>query len=259
MRDQRSTPNCFGNLSLLFDVEGVDMIDSTDATFETDVIERSKEVPVIVDLWAPWCGPCKTLGPILESVIGEHEGKVEGVKIDIDENPGVAQAFQVQSIPMVIAFKDGQAVDGFMGAQGEPAVQEFISKLLPTDEQSALEALIEAGDEQSLIAALELESDNHDAVVTLAEIYATSERGDEALKLLERIPGTPESRRVAALARTGLAEAPSDEVEAKLAELLTRVKGDEDARQEFVDLLEVMGVDNPATAPWRKKLTNALF
>jgi len=235
------------------------MIDSTDATFETDVIERSKEVPVIVDLWAPWCGPCKTLGPILETVIGGLEGKVVGVKVDIDENPGIAQAFQVQSIPMVVAFKDGAAVDGFMGAQGEPAVREFIEKLLPTEEQSAIEQLIEAGDEASLREALTIEVDNPEAVVALAEICVTSDRADEALALLERIPESPETRRVAALARTGLIEAPSSEVETKLAELLTRVKGDDDARQEFVDLLEVMGADNPATAGWRKKLTNTLF
>jgi len=235
------------------------MIDSTDATFETDVIERSKEVPVIVDLWAPWCGPCKTLGPILETVIDGYEGNVVGVKIDIDENPGVAQAFQVQSIPMVVAFKDGQAVDGFMGAQGEPAVREFISKLLPTEEQSAIEQLIEAGDEASLREALTIEIDNPDAVVALADICVTSDRADEALTLLERIPESSETRRVAALARTGLIEAPSSEVETKLADLITRVKGDDEARQEFVDLLEVMGVDNPATAMWRKKLTNALF
>jgi putative thioredoxin len=235
------------------------MIDSTDATFEADVIERSKEVPVIVDLWAPWCGPCKTLGPILETVIDDLEGKVVGVKVDIDENPGVAQAFEVQSIPMVVAFKDGQAVDGFMGAQGEPAVREFISKLLPTEEQSAIEQLIEAGDEASLREALTVESDNPDAVVALAEICVTSERADEALALLQRIPESAETRRIAALARPGLVEAPSAEVELKLAELLSRVKGDDDARQEFIDLLEVMGVDDPATALWRKKLTNELF
>ncbi len=235
------------------------MIDSTDATFETDVIERSKEVPVIVDLWAPWCGPCKTLGPILDTVIDGHEGKVEGVKINIDENPGVAQAFQVQSIPMVVAFKDGAAVDGFMGAQGEPAVREFISKLLPTEEESAVDALIAAGDEASLVQALELEIDNQEAVVALAEIYATSDRSDEALALLARIPETGEARRVAALARTGLTSAVDVEMDAKLADLLTRVKGDDDARQEFIDLLEVMGAENPATAEWRKKLTSALF
>ena len=89
------------------------MIDVTDQDFEQQVIEKSHEMPVIVDLWAPWCEPCKTLGPLLEQVIDAQAGKVLGVKINVDENPGVSQAFQVQSIPMVVAFKDGQAVDGF--------------------------------------------------------------------------------------------------------------------------------------------------
>jgi len=235
------------------------MIDSTDATFEADVIERSKQVPVIVDLWAPWCGPCKTLGPILDKVIDSHGGKVVGVKVNIDENPGVAQAFQVQSIPMVVAFKDGAAADGFMGAQGEPAVREFIAKLLPTEEDNAIDTLIEAGDEASLREALELEPGHEVAVVALAELLVDADDGDAALELLSRIPENAETRRVAAMARTGLYEAPSAEVETKLAELLTRVKTDDDARQEFIDLLEVMGAENPATPGWRKKLTSALF
>jgi len=109
------------------------MIDVTDADFNEMVAEKSRELPVVVDLWAPWCGPCKTLGPMLEKVIDEQGGKVLGVKINVDENPAVSQAFQVQSIPMVVAFKDGEAVDGFMGAQGEPMLRDFISKLVPSE------------------------------------------------------------------------------------------------------------------------------
>ena len=105
-------------------------------------------------MWAPWCEPCKTLGPLLEKVINAHDGKVLGVKINVDDNPGVSQAFQVQSIPMVVAFKDGQAVDGFMGAQGEPMLEDFVNRLLPTEEQNEIDSLIEAGDELSLRAAL---------------------------------------------------------------------------------------------------------
>ena len=113
---------------------------------------------MIVDLWAPWCGPCKTLGPLLEKVIDSQAGKVIGVKINVDENPGVSQAFQVQSIPMVVAFKDGQAVDGFMGAQGEPMLEDFVSRLLPTEEENQIESLIAAGDEISLRAALKFKA-----------------------------------------------------------------------------------------------------
>ncbi len=126
------------------------MTDVTDATFQTAVLDRSDEVPVVVDLWAPWCGPCTQLGPILEKVIGATDGKVELVKVDIDENPQVSQAFQVQSIPAVYALKDGAVVDSFIGAQGEDAVQAFVDGLLPSETESTIEALLAAGDEASL-------------------------------------------------------------------------------------------------------------
>ena len=235
------------------------MIDVTDQDFEAQVIEKSHELPVIVDLWAPWCEPCKTLGPLLEKVINAHGGKVLGVKINVDDNPGVSQAFQVQSIPMVVAFKDGQAVDGFMGAQGEPMLEDFVNRLLPTEEQNEIDSLIEAGDELSLRAALEIQSDHPEAVLALAELLVADARVDEGLALLERIPESPESRRIAATARTSDSSGESAEVEAELEALLGQVKTDEDARQRFVDLLEVMGAENPQTLEWLKKLSTALF
>ena len=106
-------------------------IDVTDATFQTEVARQVEQVPVVVDLWAPWCGPCKTLGPILEKVIDETNGKVVLVKVNVDENPGLHQAFKVQSIPAVYAMKDGAVVDGFMGAYPEHVVKEFVDSLLP--------------------------------------------------------------------------------------------------------------------------------
>ena len=146
------------------------MVDVTDATFEAQVVERSRQVPVVVDLWAEWCGPCKQLGPILEKVIGETAGAVELAKVDVDANPAVAQAFKVQSIPAVYAMVDGQIVDGFMGAQPEAQVREFVDKLRPSEEQSKIDQLLEKGDEASLRAALELESDHPGAVTALAEL-----------------------------------------------------------------------------------------
>lgn len=108
-------------------------LDATDATFQTAVLDRSAHVPVVVDLWAPWCGPCRTLGPIIEKVVDGTAGQVELIKVNIDENPGIAQAFGVQSIPLVVALVDGQPVDGFLGAQPEHMVQEFIDRLLSGD------------------------------------------------------------------------------------------------------------------------------
>lgn len=231
--------------------------DVTDATFQSDVIERSAAVAVLVDLWAPWCGPCQTLTPILEKVVAETGGAVELVKVDIDQNPGIAQAFRVQSIPMVVAFQDGQPADAFMGAQGEHEVRAFVQRLLPTDEERRVAALIAAGDEQSLRQALDAEPGNEDAIVALAELLVEAGQSDEALALLERIPETDRTRVVAAKARLGVA--PDDDHDATLTELLDRVKTDDDARQQFVDILEVMGPDDPRTATYRRQLTARLF
>lgn len=233
------------------------MVAVTDRTFEQDVIERSKTVPVVVDLWAEWCGPCRTLGPILEKVIGETGGSVELAKVDVDANPQISQAFQVQSIPAVYALKDGQIVDGFVGAQPEAAVREFVAKLGGAAEPTEVERLLAAGDEVSLQQVLELEPDNPEAVVAMAELLVIDGRADEALQLLTRIPESSETRRVAALARIGVPD--TDDLDGRLEALLAKVKDDDDARQEFVDLLELLGPDDPRTASWRKRLTAQLF
>lgn len=235
-------------------------VDVTDASFETDVVARSREVPVVVDLWAPWCGPCRTLGPIIERVVADTGGSVVLAKVNVDENPQISQAFHVQGIPAVYALKDGKVVDGFVGAEGEAAVKTFVSALLPTEAESEVAALLEAGDEASLRQVLDLEPGHAGAVVALAELLVgqgTEESRDEALALLERIPESAETRRVAASARTGN-EVGAD-VEAKLNDLLGRVKEDDEARQEFLDLLELLGPDDPRTATYRKALTSRLF
>ena len=232
-------------------------MDVTDSTFESDVIERSAAVPVVVDLWAEWCGPCKTLGPILEKVIAETDGQVELAKVDVDNNPQVANAFRVQSIPAVYALKDRKVVDSFIGALPEAQVREFVSRLAPA--ASEADQLAARGDEASLRRALELEPDHPAAVVGLAELLVERGSNDEALELLKRIPENAESRRVAAMARLGGSSPAGDEVTERLDSLLDRVKGDEDARQEFVDLLETMGPDDPRTAQYRKQLTARLF
>jgi putative thioredoxin len=234
------------------------MIDVTDASFERDVLQRSVQVPVVVDLWAEWCGPCKTLGPVLERVVAETKGAVELAKVDVDTNPGVAAAFQVQSIPAVFALRDQQVVDSFIGAVPEAAVREFVARLAPPPSEA--DRLAARGDEASLRQALELEPAHPAAVVALAELLV--ERGEtaEALELLSRVPETGEARRVAALARVGNGSPDgADDVEARLSGLLERVRDDAAARQEFVDLLEVLGPDDPRTPRYRKALTSRLF
>jgi putative thioredoxin len=232
-------------------------IDVTDETFETEVIERSKQVPVVVDLWAPWCGPCRTLGPILEKVTGETGGQVVMVKVNVDENPQISQAFGVQSIPLVVALRDGQPVDGFLGAQPEQTVREFVNGLLPSETAQTVAALLAQGDENSLLQALDLDPGNEDVVVKLAELWAQQGRTEDALALLARVPETPEVRRVAALARVG--SEPTDDYDQRLVDLLPMVKTDDEARQAYVDLLELMGPEDPRTGGYRKKLTAALF
>ncbi len=249
------------------------MADVTDATFQTAVIERSHQVPIVVDLWAPWCGPCRSLGPILKKVIGATNGRVELVKVNVDENPAVSQAFRVQSIPVVFALHGGSVVDAFVGAQGEAAVTEFVDKLLAlaVDGVDAAEAetvvdeidtLVAAGDEPGLRAFLETEPGNEKAIVALASMLIDQGDSDGALEWLAKVPEHAEARRLAALARTGVSADGADGGEAIAGELdvlLGRVKTDDDARQRFVDLLEVLGPEDPRTTQYRRRLTSALY
>ena len=233
-------------------------MDVVDATFEAEVMARSEQVPVVVDLWAPWCGPCKSLGPILERVIAGSEGRVVLAKVNIDENPGVAQAFGVQSIPAVFAIHHREVVGSFVGAQGEDAVNEFVTKLLPDDEVDELEQLVATGDEASLRAALESRPDHPAAVCALALLLVERDEDGgraEATALLDRVPETPETRRIAAMSRVDVV----GDVEVELAGLLERVRDDDEARQRYLDLLEVMGPDDPRTVRWRQRLTSILF
>ena len=234
------------------------MTNVTDATFQRDVLERSAAVPVVVDLWAEWCGPCRTLGPILERVVAETDGKVELVKVDVDRNPGISASFAVQSIPAVYAISGGKVVDSFVGALPEQQVREFVRRLAPAESEA--DRLAALGDETSLRRALELQPDHPGAVVALAELLAARGEGDDALALLARVPETAESRRVAALARLGRVDGEGDgaDVDARLQGLLDRVKDDESARREFVDLLEMLGAADPRTPRYRRALASRL-
>jgi putative thioredoxin len=239
------------------------MVDVTDATFEEEVLRRSSEVPVVVDLWAPWCGPCRTLGPIIEKVVDATEGAVALAKVNVDENPAISGSFQVQSIPAVFALKDGAVVDGFIGALPEAAVAEFVAKLTP--EPSPADLLVAEGQrdgtEEPLRQALEIQPDHEGAIVALAGLLVARGDADEAITLLGRIPETAETRRLLAEARLASqqVDVAADGVEVLLDGLLDRVTEDPSARQEFVDLLETLGPDDPRTSGYRKALASRLF
>jgi len=234
------------------------MTDVTDDTFEVAVMARSAEVPVVVDLWAPWCGPCRTLGPMLEQAVAATGGAVELAKVNVDENPRVAASFQVQSIPAVFAVRDGKVVDGFIGAVPQAQVEDFVARLAP--EPTEADLLAAAGDEASLRRALELQPDHPVALPALARRLLEAGDPHGALELLARVPETAELRALAAEARLAEQHVAVDDNEASLLDrLLERVREDEAARQEFLDVLETLGADDPRTARYRKALAARLF
>lgn len=168
--------------------------DVSAADFERRVLERSRQVPIVVDFWAPWCGPCRTLGPLLERLAEEHAGAFELAKVNIDENPSLAQLFRVQSIPMVIGLRDGELANHFVGALPEEAVRQFLASLLPSAGERRAEeglALLGAGREaeaEAVFRAVLAEDPRVDqALIGLATILDGREAWDEALALLDRV------------------------------------------------------------------------
>jgi putative thioredoxin len=187
------------------------IFDVTDATFEAEVLERSRQTPVLVDFWAPWCAPCRTLGPLLERLTQEHAGAFVLAKVNIDENPGLAGAFRVQSIPMVVGLRDGQLAGHFVGAQGENAVRDLIARLLPgpgdvlADEGAALLAAGKIAEAEAVFRqALDGDPRAASALIGLASVHAERGEDDAALALLERVepgPARQEADRLAAAIR----------------------------------------------------------
>src|SRR5215212_9825882 len=161
------------------------VIDVSEGTFETDVIERSKSVSVVVDFWAAWCGPCRMLTPVLEQAAQARGDDVVLAKLDTDANPGISQAFGIQGIPAVKAFKDGRVVDEFVGAQPPAVVERFFDGLVPSE----AERLVEQGDEASLRRALALQPQNTEAAASLAGVLHRRGEEDEALRLVDGLPG----------------------------------------------------------------------
>ncbi|MEI7478858.1 MAG: thioredoxin domain-containing protein, partial [Actinomycetes bacterium] len=223
------------------------MFDVTDDQFQVSVIERSMTTPVIVDLWAPWCGPCKTLGPLLEAAVAATSGAVELAKVNVDENPMISQAFKVQSIPAVFAISQGKVVNSFIGAKPEAEIVHFVASLQPAVDEISL--LVTAGDEASLKKAVELDPTRFDAVAALAALLIDARRCAEAAQLLVPFTALNEAQDLLSLAveteeaLVQLFEATSAEFEG----LLDKVKTDEEAKQRALELLELLPPADPRT------------
>jgi len=246
-------------------------LDTTDATFEFDVIERSREVPVVVDFWAPWCAPCRQLTPLLEQAVERHADEVVLAKVNIDENPMLAQRFQVMSIPLVKVFRDGKVVDEFAGLQSGHTIEAFINRLVPTK----ADRLVEVGDEASLREAIEVDPGHTPARLALARLLAADGQTAELAQLLE--PISYESEAAGILARVALADIDTPDVQAGLAawdaglseqaltHLLDAVRGTDDParrdvlRAAIVGMFGELGEHHPLTARFRKRLAQALY
>ena len=189
--------------------------DATDQSCAADVVEPSKSVPVLVDFWAPWCGPCRQLGPAIERAVTAAKGAVKLVKINIDENPGIAGQLRIQSIPAVIAFKDGQPVDGFMGALPESQIKEFIARMSGEVAGEDIEALVLRADQamdqgdsggaaQDYAQALQMNPEEPAALAGMARIHLMQGDAEQARQFLDAVPEPKKSHPAVAAVKASM-------------------------------------------------------
>jgi len=222
------------------------VVDVGDADFEKQVLQRSRQVPVVVDFWAEWCGPCKQLGPLLEKAAADRKGKFILAKVNVDEAPRLAQYFRIESIPAVLAFKDGQAVNGFVGLLPESDLKMFLDDLAgpsagdPLVKAAALEVKDPSGAEKIYREALAADETNHPARLGLARVLVATGRDDEALQVLETVPDAGEVGAEALKLRRTVEMRKAAATAGDEAELRNKIAADRDNPQWLLELGNIL-------------------
>lgn len=271
------------------------VMDVSQADFPATVLEESRRRPVVVDFWAAWCGPCRVLGPTLERLAAEGGGAWLLAKVDVDENPALAQRYGVQGIPTVIAFRDGEAINRFTGAVPESQIRSFLDSIVPDEldlETAAAERAFDRGDlesaEQGFRSVLARDPAHLEAGVGLVTLLLDRDDPIAAREILERLPKSDEVRRLEAVARMWASPGDLAALEASAAvgnvadrlalsralashgeyaramQILVDIVGErgdhsEDARRTLLDLFEILGAEHRLVAEYRRKLASALF